>query len=334
MGHDAQDFAPDDVWVLCDTVTGHRRQALAVAAAVGGDFSTKTMDYGVLANLPNSLLGCSVSGLRDPVAIGITAPWPGLVIGAGRKTAPVARAIKQLSGGRTRLVQIMDPGAGRSDFDLIAVPIHDELAVPASDAGRIVRTRGAPHPINAKSLEDARASWREALEPLHAPRVAVFVGGGTRRRAFTDDMARTLAGHLKGLKQDLSGSLMITTSPRSGGAGATLLRELGDGADHVFDFASGDPNPYEGYIAWADRIVVTGDSVSMCSEVCAAGVPVEIFAPEALITPKHARFHQTLFEAGLAVPMGAAVASGRGSAVSAADEIADRIRAMQIGTRG
>ena len=37
-------------------------------------------------------------------------------------------------------------------------------------------------------------------------------------------------------------------------------------------------NPYFGYLALADAIVVTGDSVSMTSEACASGKPVYVAA--------------------------------------------------------
>jgi len=33
-------------------------------------------------------------------------------------------------------------------------------------------------------------------------------------------------------------------------------------------------NPYPGFLAWADRIVVTPDSANMLAEACATAVPV------------------------------------------------------------
>ena len=38
-------------------------------------------------------------------------------------------------------------------------------------------------------------------------------------------------------------------------------------------------NPYAGLLGWADRLVVTPDSVNMISEACATGKPVYTFAP-------------------------------------------------------
>jgi len=96
------------------------------------------------------------------------------------------------------------------------------------------------------------------------------------------------------------GSLMIATSRRTGDAADALLAAI-DCPHHAYRWGDAGENPYRGYLACADAVVVTGDSVSMCSEVCAPGVPVQVFQPPALITDKHARFHRDLFEGGYAV---------------------------------
>ena len=57
-----------------------------------------------------------------------------------------------------------------------------------------------------------------------------------------------------------------------------------------------------GLLALADAIVVSGDSVSMCSEACATPAPVYIYAPDDITTPKHRRLHQELYKLGLARP--------------------------------
>lgn len=292
-------------WVLLDTNTGHQRQALGVADALGWPYETRALRYGPLARLPNAFLGRGFLGLTREARVGLAPPWPDLLIAAGRRTAPVARAIKRAASGATRLVQIMDPGSGgHGEFDLIAVPGHDNLSGSRRHGANVIRTLGAPHMATANSLLSARAAWADRLETLTAPRIGVFVGGGTRRRAFTIDMAEELAQALQDIKADTCGSLMVTTSPRTGDAADALFSSLGSFVDHAYKWGDEGENPYTGYLAWADRIVVTGDSVSMCSEACAAGASVQIYAPPGLITPKHARFHDMLYDAGFAGPLG------------------------------
>ena len=64
-------------------------------------------------------------------------------------------------------------------------------------------------------------------------------------------------------------------------------------------------NPYMGYLACADRIILTGDSVSMCSEACGTGSPVLIFEGNEWLTAKHLRFTKSLFDGGFAYPIDA-----------------------------
>ena len=55
-----------------------------------------------------------------------------------------------------------------------------------------------------------------------------------------------------------------------------------------------------GYLACADNIIATGDSVSMCCEACGTGKPVFIFTGKGWLTPKHLRFVDSLTSGGYA----------------------------------
>ena len=94
------------IWVLTDGRPGHDHQALGVAEALGWPFAIRGIDYGPLARLPNLLLGRSTRGLSAAARNALVAPWPDLVIGAGRRTAPVARWLKRRNP-KAFLVQLM-----------------------------------------------------------------------------------------------------------------------------------------------------------------------------------------------------------------------------------
>ncbi len=310
-----------EIWVLADDRAGNRSQALGVAEVLGAPFRVIDIDYGSWARLPNAFLGASILGLASTARAQINPPWPRLVIAAGRRTAPIARAIKRQSNGQTRLVQIMHPGAGSEDFDLIAVPKHD----PGIAAANTMTVTGAPHGLSAKSLKLAREKWLPEFKDLAIPRIAVMVGGATRRRKFTNDMARELGAGVSQMAVTSGGSLMVSTSRRTGSAAQALISAITAPA-RVFQWGDAGENPYQGFLACADYVVVTGDSVSMCSEACAVPVPVQIFAPPALITPKHARCHASLYDGGYANPFSGSLDSDAHVPLNAADEIAAAIR--------
>lgn len=289
------------IWVLIDDQAGNKSQAMGVVEALGAPFEVKSMAYTNTARLPNAVLGASFKVIDADSRAGLTAPWPDLVIAAGRRTAPVARHIKKLSGGHTKLVQIMYPGArGEDDFTLIGVPRHDQR----SPAPNRFEMTGAPHRVTEAVLDDARQVWAGKFDHLPKPHMALIVGGSTKRKTFTPDMAKDLGQKAAALANEAGGSLLITTSRRSSpDATQALLNALGDTPSHVFQWGDKGDNPYMAYLAFADHIIVTGDSVSMCSEASASSNPVYIFAAKALISDKHARLHQDLFAKGYAKPL-------------------------------
>ncbi|MBT4888008.1 MAG: nucleoside-diphosphate sugar epimerase [Rhodospirillales bacterium] len=287
------------IWALLDDRAGNRSQCQGVAKLLGLPYEVRELEYTALSALPNALKGASFTGLNQASKDVLVSPWPDIIIAAGRRTAPIARAIKHKSNGKTRLVQIMYPGdSGLSDFDLVCIPQHDKY----HEGANILSIPGAPHGVTQDVLDKASEKWRESFSQLPSPRIAVIVGGSTRRKKFTDDMGRDLGTLANKMATDSGGSLLITTSRRSGEAGKTMVSLIS--APH-FSYAWGDQgdNPYFGYLALADAIIVTGDSVSMCSESCATRAPVYIYAPDGFVIEKHARLHRYLYDAGFARPL-------------------------------
>lgn len=325
------DDAPNagTIWVLADDRAGNRAQALGVADALDHPFRTLEVRYGPAARLPNAVLGASLIGMDAVSRAAIAPPWPDVVIAAGRRTAPIARSIKRRSAGKTKLVQIMDPAAGRSDFDVLAIPAHDAWDGHGAGDARVIRFAAAPHRMTPDVLAEAAETWRAVVNPLPAPRFAVIVGGSTRTRRFTDRMAADLGRRVRGWVQETGGSLLITTSRRTDAdAAQALLAAVGDVPRHTHLWGTAGDNPYAGYLALADHVIVTGESVSMCSEALATAKPVSVYAPPGLIGEKHARLHAALFDGGHAHPLDAGRNVSAGPGVSTARTLADAVRTL------
>ncbi|MEO5337794.1 MAG: mitochondrial fission ELM1 family protein [Magnetospirillum sp. WYHS-4] len=315
---------PPLVWLLIDDRAGNRSQVMGVAQVLGLPYIKQELEYTAAGALPNMVLGASFHGLTKNSRINLAPPWPDLAIAAGRRTAPVARYIKEKSGGKTFLCQIMYPGeTGIDDFDLVAVPHHDRVP----PLPNFLPITGAPHPVTPQRLAESRQDWEDRLEPLPRPRIALIVGGSTKRREFTAPLARELGEKVAAMARKTGGSLLVTTSRRTGeGARQALLEAIAGIPAHVFTWGDGGDNPYFGYLALADAIVVTGDSVSMCSEACATAAPVYIFAPKALTVHKHGVLHQELYAKGYARPLEEKLDAWSHEPLNAATPIAAEIR--------
>jgi mitochondrial fission protein ELM1 len=102
----------------------------------------------------------------------------------------------------------------------------------------------------------------------------------------------------------------MTTSRRTPPEARAALAQ-GLAAAHGFEWTGhAGKNPYIAYLALADAVVVTGDSTAMCTEACATGRPVYIFAPPEVTAAKHKELHANLFARGCARPFAEAVRAG------------------------
>ena len=313
------------IWVLADERRGTASQAIGVADALAIPYETKTIRHSVLARLPNALLGARLIGVPADSRAALKPPWPRLVIAAGRRAAAVARWIKRQSGNETILVQIMHPGDwGAAEFDLIAVPRHDGVSGP-----NLMQVIGAPHGVSETVLSETRAAWASRFAPFAHPVVALLLGGATRRRPFDAREAHALGARVGGMVADARGSLVVTSSPRTGSAldhALTGVAEAGVKPALVYRWGSGGDNPYLAFLALADALIVTGDSVTMLCEACAGTQPVYLYAPPGFATSKHERLHRELVEGGYARPLGGRIEAWTHAPLNAAGDIAHVIR--------
>jgi mitochondrial fission protein ELM1 len=303
---------PTPVWVLADPRAGTAAQALGIAERLGAPFRTVPLAWGPIAKLP--LPWPSLAGLAPAARAAFAPPWPKLAISAGRRAAPVAR---WLHGHGVRTVHCMRawPSAG---LDLMVIGRHDRPA----EAPRILPILGAAHRVSPALLAAARAEWA-ALAALPAPRVALLLGGPVRGEGLDPARAAALGARIAGF----AGSVLATTSRRTGAAATAALADALGGVPHLLHrWGEAGPNPLLGLMAWANLLVVSGDSISMLSEALVADAPLFI-APLGDEGPRHLALHESLYAAGQARPLAAAPAPFARAPLDETARIAAAIRA-------
>ena len=278
------------VWVLADPRAGTAAQALGIAERLGLPFRTVELRWGPWARLP--IAWPSLAGLTAEVRGGLRPPWPSLTLSAGRRSAPVARWLRRHGA---RAVHCMRPGFGAADLDLLVVGAHDQ----PRPAPNLMEILGACPRMTPGRLAAARADWA-GLAALPSPRVALLVGGPVRSEGMRPEVAAAIGRQVAAM----AGSVLATTSRRTGVAATEALSSvLADRPHRLFRWGEAGSNPYAGFLAWADAVVVTGDSVSMLSEALATSVPVFIADPGGL-GPRHRRLRESLVAAGQARMLG------------------------------
>lgn len=280
-------------WVVSDGIAGNRRQAAALAQAMGLDAIVVTIGLRAPWDwfAPRLTAGAGLA-LRRFDGAAFAPPWPDIAIGCGRRAAWLLRVLKARSGGRCYTVQILDPRIDAGHFDVVVAPRHDGLAGP-----RVIGTIGSIHPVAPAWLAEAHARFA-ALAQWPQPRVAVLIGAGNGAQRLDEAYFRRFIDALAAAHAAAGGSFLVTLSRRTPTAQRPWLRRAFAAFPGLFwDSEADGENPYAGLLAWADRIVVTPDSVNMLSEAAATGRPVATFAPEP-IGGKFARFHEALRRGG------------------------------------
>ena len=284
------------IWLLLDNRIGSKNQALGIAHYLDKNkfnIIEKKLEYTKLASLPNFIRQKTLIGLTQNSKELISAPYPDFVLSSTRRTAPIARYIKK-QNPQTKLIQLIHIGkTGLKDFELIFVPLHDKHKTQSPN---IRYTIGAPHFITDEKLDEAKSKWEAKFAHLPHPITALIIGGAIKKRKFTIENAKKLALAVKKLKEKEGGSLLITTSRRTGAqAEQEIMTTLKDIPNYNYLWGSKEENPYLGFLACSDNIVVTGDSVSMCCEATATKKTLRIFTSPDWLTPKHINFVNSLY---------------------------------------
>ena len=262
---------PTSCWFLHDGAAGHRQQAAALAHAL----APEPAEFLLQARAPWSWLAPrrlpgDQAAFGPSFAASLAMP-PALAIGCGRRAALATRLLRERG---SRVVQVLHPRLDPSLWDLVVAPEHDGLT-----GANVITLCGSLHPVDADWLAAARTRFAN-FAALPAPRTVVLLGGRTPAVRFDRGAFEVMAAKLEHWLATEGGSLIVLGSRRTPALIATLARSYwaDTPGQRWFDASDGD-NPYAGALAWADRLVVTPDSVNMVSEACATAAPVYVAEP-------------------------------------------------------
>lgn len=260
------------VWCLLGKKAGDNTQVRALAGELGWGYEEKHIvarPWELLAHLGE---GVTLAGMDRAQSSALKAPWPDLVISAGRRNEPVARWIQRQSAGRTRLVHIGRPWAPLSAWDLVITTPQYFLPYEAN----IVHNNLPLHRLTVEDLIRAE-QLRPQFEHLPRPWVAVLMGGDSGRFVMTPEKGQRLGKLAQVLARKAGGSVLATDSPRTPRAAGDAMQAQLQQPCYCYRWGSTEDNPYKGLLALADAFVVTGESMSMLGEAVDTGKPLYVF---------------------------------------------------------
>ena len=251
---------------------------LGLANALGWPYTNKALHFRAPNLLYGYLLGkhrptlMSLDRVRSDV---LDPPWPDLIIAAGWQPAQVARWVRQKSGEQIQLVILGRKGSRPlqpSDVSIACTHFH----FPPHP--RRIETLAPLTQVSPERLRQGAARWRHLVQDTPHPWIMLLVGGATARHQFGPQIAQKIGADVRAFAARVNGTVFATTSRRTGQAETEALRtELG--SSHFVYVRQPDQrdNPYMGYLALADILIVTGESESMLSEAATTDTPLYIY---------------------------------------------------------
>ena len=297
------------ILVLDDDRPGNYSQAIGLAEAlvkiVPYEIQVKKIIYNGLAKLPNFLKIDGLMGIDKAsknTLLSHTNP-PKIIISAGRKSAPIAAFLKKYHSSNIKVfaAQIMHPNLCFDKFDAVILPNHDK----ASQQKNTIRIDGALTKINDDTFKIEYQKFAAELSKVNSPKIALLVGGSSKKGNFDAKIAQNLGEMVSKITSKMQASLLILNSRRTGDVITEILDQNLNcqlpATKTFFKWQNKNwQNPYFAVLAAADFIIATGDSISMCSEICSIGKPIYIFNPPQICSAKHLKFHNNLFAGNFA----------------------------------
>jgi mitochondrial fission protein ELM1 len=268
------DRAHPRTWVMMGHKAGDNSQILALAEGLGWPFEIKHLVYRPTELLTNLLAPLTLLGIVRRKSSPLTPPWPDLIISAGRRNEPPCRWIQRRADKRVRLVHVGRPWALIDNFDLVITTPQYRLPTRPN----VLHNTAPLQRVADQRLREAASIWAPRLAHLPRPYTAVMVGGNAGPYVLDREAATLLGRAASAFARREGGSLLISTSARTPKNVMAPLRAAVDCPADIFRWSSdAAENPYLGYLALADSIIVTCESMSMLTEACATLKPVYMF---------------------------------------------------------
>jgi mitochondrial fission protein ELM1 len=253
---------------------GDNSQILALAEGLGWPFEIKHLVYRPTELLTNLLAPLTLLGIVRRKSSPLAPPWPDLIISAGRRNEPPCRWIQRRADKRVRLVHVGRPWALIENFDLVVTTPQYRLP----ERPNVLHNTTPLQRVSDRRLQEAAAHWAPRLAHLPRPYTAVILGGNAGPYVLDGEAATLLGRAASAFARRQGGSLLVSTSARTPKQAIARLKAAIDCPAEVFVWSrDAAENPYLGYLALADSIIVTCESMSMLTEACATSKPVYMF---------------------------------------------------------
>jgi len=198
---------------------------------------------------------------------------PAAIISTGSRMAPINILLSRCFSAKS--IHVLYPNFLRLRlFDLLVLPEHDLARYPKVAAAKnLMFIKGAPNRIKPAGPNSMSFPRIVSGNPI---RIAVLIGGDDKNYRISEEWAEELSRRLTEISEKLPAKIYLTTSRRTNLKVEDILRKLLGGEPERFSlvlYGQDFVNPVAEFLAAADLVFTTEDSINMVSEAASSGKP-------------------------------------------------------------
>ncbi len=255
------------IWVVVGERTGDNAQVLRAAEAMGLQYEVKHIALKPQFATAKPRVAPSLRHIDALRSDALLAPWPDLVITIGRRLSLVALWIQRQAGRGCKIALFNAPKGKLAHFDLVVAPAFYKIA----DTPRVCRIGLPLLAADPARIASAGKRFADTIGAMKRPLNVFLIGGATGHMALDpkgacgilDIMRRTFAS---------DGSVFVSTSRRTPPLVADAVEARLSPSDKIYRWrGDASDNPYHALLAHGDTFTVTGDSISMLTEIARLG---------------------------------------------------------------
>ena len=255
------------VWLVNSNYTGELNARIGLAERLGYPYEIIPIPNGDILSyywMLSERYACNTNGSQPQLLI---------ISGTGEETTTAMADLKLLFEDRLLNIYLASILPDELHPRLLE---YDLIASPQLIGANVISLIGVPHNLTRTSLETAYRLHENFFNTLPKPIIGLLIGGNTRYcEGFTEVYAAGLAQRVINVAKSLGGTVVVTNSRRTpASAQVALLDNLKGLHCHFFDWQQIEQSFYYALLAHADLFIVTGDSLSMCSEAAFTGKPL------------------------------------------------------------
>ncbi|MFK8040576.1 MAG: ELM1/GtrOC1 family putative glycosyltransferase [Rickettsiaceae bacterium] len=294
--------------VLKDHRIGNVNQALSLAQQLMIKYKTINIQYNCLSILPNCILSIypihiNKSDFVELLNNNSLSKAPDFIISSGRRLAPLALYLKKFFLNQPKIIQIMRPQIALHKFDIVILPSHDN---PPQNKPNIITINSALNNVTnrIKQSNEPISLFQKYPIITNEKFVGVIIGGDTKNHQMSQKYADEFLQILSALHDKNKMPFFFSFSRRTPKFFKELIiKKFNDGTHIIYDptiINDNAYNPYLGILYNAYCLILTADSISMCSEAVSTGKSTYIHCPQYLPLKKHKVFVERLINLGAA----------------------------------